>query len=133
MGDVVLTMVQLTFVATVQMVALEQIFDTKLYQNYLGWGEDGKGSHFFSRFELRPWISSAVGIFLAFAFQLQALKFGLGKGGDDMVLVSELIGESANQVDMVLTGLIIGGGTKAIKKVVKQFGEARKEIKDTLA
>lgn len=132
MGDVFTTLVQLAFVATVQTVALEQIFDTRLYQKYLGWGEDGKGSRFFSRFELRPWISSAVGIFLAFAFQLQALKFGLGKGGDDVELVSKLIGTAAGDVDMALTGLIIGGGTKAIKKVVRQFGETRKDIQESL-
>jgi len=79
MVDITLTLIRLTFVATVLTIALEQIFDTKLYQNYLGKGLDGKGSRFFTTFELRPWISSAVGIFLALSFEMKALESGLGE------------------------------------------------------
>ena len=59
MGDVITTLVQLAFVATILTVALEQIYDTNLYQKYLGKGLDGRESKLFKSFDLRPWIATA--------------------------------------------------------------------------
>ena len=115
----------LTYVAVGQTVALEQIFDTQLYQKWLGFGPDGKGSRLFSKFELRPWISAAVGLFISFRYGLQFVAPAIPKllppGAEGLL------------VDMIITGLIIGGGTKAIKGIAKQFGDASREIKGNLA
>ncbi len=125
MVDVTITLVRLAFVAAVLTVALEQIFDTTFYQKYFGKGLDGKGSRFLKNFELRPWVSTVVGIFLAFGFNMTALQSGLGS---EFVTASGTIGADAQIVDKVLTGLIIGGGTKTIKKLAKQFASAQKSI-----
>jgi len=127
MLDLTMTLVQLAFVATVLTVALEQIFDTNLYQKYLGKGLDGqdtKDSRFFKSFELRPWLSTAVGIFLAFSFGMTAIESGLGS---EFMTPPGDTGAEAKMVDMVLTGLIIGGGTKTIKKIAKRFRETTQE------
>lgn len=125
MIDVTITLVRLAFVAAVLTVALEQVFDTKLYQKYLGKGLDGEGSRFFRTFELRPWISTAVGIFLAFGFELKALASGLGP---EFINTTGTAAAEAEIVDKILTGLIIGGGTKTIKNLAKQFAAAQKGI-----
>ncbi len=125
MVDVTTTLVRLAFMAAVLTIALEQIFETRLYQKYFGKGLDDKGSIFFKSFELRPWLSSGVGIFLALGFQMKALESGLGP---DFISTSSSISENAEIVDMILTGLIIGGGTKTIKKLAKQFAAARNDI-----
>ena len=127
MVDVIITLLRLAFVAAVLTIALEQIFDTKIYQQYLGKGLDGEGSRYCRNFELRPWISTAVGIYLAFAFQMKALESGLGS---EFINTSGTIYADAAIVDMILTGLIIGGGTKSIKKIAKQFVAAQKSIKE---
>lgn len=129
MGTVFETLIQLAFVAAVQTAALEQIFATRLYQKYLGKGIDGGGSVYCTGFELRPWISSAAGIFLAWMFDLNALVAGLGMNYADLVAVK---GTAALSVDMVFTGLIIGGGTKAIKKIAKDLGNTRTNVKTAL-
>jgi len=129
MVDVTVTLVRLTFVAAVLTAALQQIFDTKLYQKYLGKGIDGAGSVYCRNFELRPWISSAVGIYLAFAFQMKALSSGLGP---EFITPSSGTFDEAAIVDMVVTGLIIGGGTKTIKKLANQFAATRTGVKTTL-
>ncbi len=122
MLDIGLTLVRMTFIAVFMAVALEQIFDTKLYQKYLGKGLNGEGSKFFQMFELRPWLSSALGIFIAFSFNITALESGLGSE-----FMSET-GYDAQILDMILTGLIIGGGTKTIKKLANNFYSAQKDI-----
>ncbi len=127
MVDVTITLLRLAFVAAVLTVALQQIFDTKLYQKYLGKGLDGEGSRYCRNFELRPWISTAVGIYLAFAFQMKALASGLGA---EFMKTTGGVCDEAAIVDMILTGLIIGGGTKTIKNLAKQFAAAEKGIKD---
>jgi len=129
MVDVTVTLVRLAFVAAVLTAALQQIFDTKLYQKYLGKGIDGEGSIYCKNFELRPWISSAVGIYLAFAFQMKALASGLGP---EFITPSAGTFDEAAIVDMILTGLIIGGGTKTIKKLANQFAATQKGVKTTL-
>lgn len=132
------TLVKLAFVATVQTVALEQIFDTRLYQYYLGKGPDGQGSRFFRHFELRPWISNAVGLLVAFKWELQCIGEGLKAGYLDVWpqvsgnYPSVLDYPDVMLVDMVFTGLVVGGGTKAIKKIAKRFAESRTELKQTL-
>jgi len=124
MVDVTITLIRLAFVAAVLTVALEQIFDTPLYQKYLGKGLNGEGSRFMKNFELRPWISTIGGMFLAFAFGLTALQSGLGSE----FINAETIGTEAEIVDKVLTGLIVGGGTKTIKKLANQFVSTQKSI-----
>ena len=110
-----MTLIGLAFVATVQAVALELVFETPLYKRLLGKAADGQGV------ELRPWLSLAVGLGLAFSFNLQAIAYGLAIDPAQL---------SANGVwlDKVLTGFIIGGGTKAVKKVWKRWDATRDAI-----
>lgn len=115
------TLIGLTFVATIQAVGLEQVFDTRLFQRYLGKGVDGQPSIYFKGYELRPWISTAVGILLATTFQLHALSYGLAINPNSLAPGGALL-------DQILTGLIIGGGTKAVKGAWKRFDTTRKEI-----
>lgn len=126
MVDVTVTLIQLAFVSVIMTVALEQVFDTRLYQNYLGSGPDGKGSVLFKDLELRPWIATIIGIFLSFCYQLQAIKFGLG---DEFLGKASALNENAKIVDMLLTGLIIGGGTKSIKKIANRLAGVQGTIK----
>jgi hypothetical protein len=128
MLDVTITLVQMAFVATILTVALEQVFDTRLYQRFLGKGIDGNESVFFKGFELRPWISTAAGIFVAITFELQAISIGLGQGYLGSVNHAGAVVDDVKIVDMVLTGLVIGGGTKSVKKVANMFAQARQAI-----
>jgi len=121
MQDIAITLLRLAFVSIVLMVALEQIFETKLYQKYLGKGENGDGSKIFKHFELRPWLSMLAGVIIAFKFGLTCLSAGLGPA---FISASQ----DANQIDMFLTGLIIGGGTKPIKKIYKESMSFKKEM-----
>lgn len=114
--NVPLTLLGLGFVMAMQTVALEQIYDTKLWRRYLGKGDDGSGSRLFSQFELRPWVSTAVGIYLAYVFKFQCIAYAYGIDPSQMP-------PSAQYVDIILTGLIIGGGTKALKKLSKIYAE----------
>lgn len=114
MGDVITTLLRLTFMAIILTVALEQIYDTNLYQKYLGKGLDGKGRKFFKSYDFRPWIATAVGLFLAFGFKIQVLQAGMG-----IDKAEGFLGTEAEAVDMFLTGQIIGGGTKTIVKITK--------------
>ena len=85
---------------------------------------DGKGSRFLKTFELRPWISTSGGLFIAFGFGLTALQSGLGSE----FITSGTINADAEIIDKVLTGLIVGGGTKTIKKLANQFVATQKSI-----
>ena len=114
MSAVPVTLVGLAFVSAVQTVALEQVYDTKLYTKFLGKGLEGAGSVLLKNFELRPWISTAPGIWLALEFKLGAITYGLG------VDPTTIAGASFT-ADNILTGLIIGGGTKAVKSVWKKW------------
>ena len=127
MGDVIKTLTQLAFVAIILTVALEQIYDTNLYQKYMGKGLDGKGSKFFKSSDLRQWIATAVGLFLAFGFKIQAIQAGMG-----IDKAEGFLGTEAGAVDMFLTGLIIGGGTKTIVKIAKRYGVTKREIESSV-
>lgn len=111
-----MTLIGLAFVATVQMVALEVVFETEGYRRALGRAADGEGM------ELRPWISMAVGIGLAWTFNLQAIAYGLA-------IDPEGLSGTGNAIDRLLTGLIIAGGTKSIKKIYRRWNDT----KDALA
>ena len=125
MIDVTVTLVQLAFVATVMTVALEQIFDTRLYQKYLGKGLDGQGSIYFRDWELRPWISTAAGVALAVIFRIRAIESGLGA---EFLASAAAHGGEAALVDTILTGIIIGGGTKSIKKVANRLAATQSPV-----
>ena len=103
---------------------MDGLFTTKLFQKYLGKGENGGGSKIFKHFELRPWISNAVGVFIALTFGLTAIEAGLGT---EFVKTS-LIETDGKIVDAVLTGLIIGGGTKRIKMLMKELQNVKKGV-----
>ena len=119
MSAVPVTLVGLAFVSAVQTVALEQVYDTKLYTKFLRKGLEGAGSVLLKNFELRPWISTATGIWLALEFKLGAITYGLG------VDPTTIAGASFT-ADNILTGLIIGGGTKAVKSVWKKWEVIKK-------
>ncbi|GEM_PF-6765713 len=120
--EAVKTLTLLTLIAAGQTVALEQVFDTQLYQKWLGFGENGRGSRLLPTVELRPWISSAVGLFIAFHWEIQFPGKALpGAGGPDDLVVG-----------CVMAGLIIGGGTKAIKKLLKDVKDTSQEVKSSL-
>ena len=111
MGATPLTM--LLIVATIGIclnVALEQVFQTQLYQTYLGKGADGGGSKFFEAFELRPWIAMAAGITLAYGFNLQYFASSLA-------IDPTLLPSSSNTLDQTLTGLLISGGAKTYQTI----------------
>ena len=132
MGDIFMTLMRLAAVSIVMTVALEQIFETKLYQSLFGKGIDGRPSRWApSNFELRPWIASAVGIELAFGFELMAITHILGMAYGD-VIGSQYLGAEAAILDYVLTGLILGGGTKSIKKIAKRMAETKQELQATV-
>ena len=119
MVGVPVTLVGLAFVSAVQTVALEQIYDTTLYRKFLGKGLEGQGSLLLKNFALRPWISTATGIWLALEFELGAISAGLGVN-------PQVLPEMSYTADNILTGLIIGGGTKAVKSVWKKWETIRK-------
>lgn len=119
MSAVPVTLVGLAFVSAVQTVALEQVYDTKMYTKFLGKGLEGQGSILLKDFEIRPWISTATGIWLALEFKLGAITYGLG------VDPTTIAGASFT-ADNILTGLIIGGGTKAVKNVWKKWEVIKK-------
>ena len=111
MGDIILTFSQLAAVAAVMTVALEQIFETRLYQSLFGKGVDGNPSKWApASFELRPWISIAVGILVAYYAEGMAIMKMLGQ--EYATMVEGQLGPDGVHVDFILTGLILGGGTK---------------------
>ena len=133
MGDVLTTLVQLAYVSAVCSAALQVIFDTRLYQINFGKGPNGEGNHtsrWFKQYELRPWVAMALGIAIAYQFDLTMIIEGLEELKlADLIAVS---GEQAVHVDRILTGLTIGGGAKTIKALAKNFAETRKELKSTI-
>jgi len=125
MTQFMLTLMQLGFIIALITVALEVPFSTNLFKKYLGNGVNGDGEgEFFKGFELRPWISMAVGLLVAFFFHIQAIKTGLG---------SEFLGKDLSTdaviIDQFLTGLVLGGGPKTLKA----FGRIIKETKKGLS
>jgi len=120
--------VELAFVAIAISVALEQVFDTRWWQKNMGKGIDGQPSRWLPNFELRPWVATAIGMILAYAFGLQFIKMGLN-----------IIPETGpwwtwgNDLDKVLTGLILGGGSKAVIKFARRFATTSKDIKEALS
>ena len=134
MGDVLLTLTQLAYVSAVVAAGLEVLFETKLYQAYLGKGLNGDGSKFFTSFELRPWIAIAVGICVAWQFDLCAIIEGLNISLPEFAALSGTDSvDRINAIDRVLTGIVIGGGAKSIKALAKSFASTRKEAKETLS
>ena len=114
------TLAVLILIAAGQTVALEQIFDTPLYQRWLGWGVDGQPSKILKSFDLRPWISVGVDIYTC---HLWGLQFpGQGLNG------YEVTGETT-WVGILFAGFLIGGGTKRIKKMMKDAADTAKEVK----
>lgn len=132
MGDVLTNFIQLAWVSALSTGALQVIYDTRFYQINFGKGPDGEGnntSRFFKRYELRPWIALALGVFLAYQFTLTAMIDGLGIDLATLVAVS---GETAVHVDKILTGISISGGCKTIKFIASSFADARKDITSTV-
>lgn len=115
LGATPLTM--LLIIATIGVclnVALEQIFQTRLYQAYLGKGLDAPTSKFFSNFDLRPWIAMGCGITLAFGFNLQYFASSLA-------IDPTALPGSSNMLDQILTGLLVSGGAKTYQTVKKRL------------
>lgn len=129
MGDVLTNLVQLAYVSALEVAVLQVIFDTPIYQSLFGKGKTGQGSKYFSHAELRPWIAMGLGVLTAYLFHLTALTDGLGINLEDLLKVS---GESAVHFDRILTGIAIGGGSKTIKNIAKNFASTRKDLQKTL-
>ena len=68
-----------------------------------------------------------VGIIIAFSFKIQAINTGLGS---EFLSASGGHNPEAQLVDMVLTVLIIGGGTKSVKKIAKQFSATQQAVQN---
>ena len=133
MGDVLTTLVQLAWVSALATASLEVVFQTRFYQINFGKGPEGMGNHtsrFFNTYELRPWLSVALGVFMAYQFGMMAISEGLGIDVADLL---QLQGPVAIHADYILTGVAIGGGSKTIKAIAKNFSSTRKELTETLS
>ena len=134
MAAVLTTLVQLAFMSSVLSVGLEQIFKTQLYQHYLGKGPLGEGSRFFTHFELRPWISLAAGLYMSIVFETMLIAQGTRakylEQWDSSRFESFFEYPEVIVVDILLTGLVLGGGSGAIKMLAKRFMETRGELQN---
>lgn len=109
----------LILIAAGQTVALEQIFDTPWYRKWFGWGEDGKGSRLFKTFELRPYISTALGIYICWLKDIQFPGPAISTGSHDA---------DAALFGVIFAGFLVGGGTKGIKKMMKDAAGTAQEV-----
>jgi len=109
MEHCVLILTKLAFISAILTVALEQIFDTDIFDSF--------NKNVSKTRDFRPWISSFIGILIAYTFDIRALHLGLGLEINDTNLhLSELF---RRFIDNFFTGIVIGGGTKTIKKTFK--------------
>ena len=122
-GASVQALIQLYAIAVLLSIALEQVFDNGLYQRLLGKGVNGKPSLLFPAAELRPYIATAVGVLVAFAAQLQALASVL-----QVDMASGGLGTWGAVLDRILTGVLLGGGAKTVKKLAKGLTQARTDM-----
>ena len=119
MNNYVDVIAELAFISAILTVALQQIFDTDIYRSFTKkiselcpklfsiTNKDGSKKNR----DLKPWISSLIGIYIAFAFNIQALYSGLNVQNPGQVNCLP------KWVDLVFTGIIIGGGTKSLKNL----------------
>jgi len=116
-------LIQLYVIAFTLTVVLQQLFDTDAYKAVLGKGLNGQPSRFLPGLELRPYFATAVGIFVACAAELELLSQGLG-----VDMASGWLGGAGPVFDWILTGILLGGGAKTVKKLAKGVAGARSEI-----
>lgn len=127
MSDMFYSLMMLAFLATFQTIALEIVFENQLYKHFFGSGLDGNGSKYFSPWDIRPYVSIAVGLFISFAFQVQLIKIGF----PTLEANPNFMGNYGSQVDMILTGLMIGGGTQKVKAFFNSLKDTAKDARDT--
>ena len=129
MGDLFYAFMVLSFLATVQTIALEIVFENQLYQVLFGRGMNGEGSKFLNPWDIRPYVSIAAGVFIAFAFQVQLIHLGV----PSLEANPNFIGKYGSQADMIFTGLLISGGTKKVKEFFNSIQQSAKDAKETAA
>ena len=114
---------ELAFISAILTVALQQIFDTDIYRSFTKKISKLCPNYFSVKNnddstkdrDLRPWISSLIGIYIACAFNIQALHSGLNVQNPGQVNFFP------EWIDLIFTGIIIGGGTKTIKNLANSF------------
>jgi len=116
-------LIQLYLISAAMTVALEQVFDTDAYHRLLGKGINGEPSRWLPGVELRPYFATLAGIFVACAAQLELLSQGLG-----VDMASGWMSGAGQVFDWILTGVVLGGGSKTIKRLAKGVTTARTEL-----
>ena len=120
---------------------LKVVFDTTLYQKYLG-KHPGEGKTWLQAFDLRPWISMAFGIGLAvtlnknFAFYIEGLTdqdfFAAVQMGADLGIWTVFPAGFTVLFCQIITGMAIGGGPKVFLLMARTFAEYRQKIVEAL-
>jgi len=128
MDNLIYVLMKLAFVSAILTVALEQIYDTDLFNKLINKiaqkmplifkTENSTGIR-----DLTPWISTLFGIYIAYAFNIQALYQGLEINNSDQVKCFSPI------LDTIFTGMIIGGGTKTITRISNHFMKSKECLK----
>ena len=88
--------------------ALYQIFDSKLWKLIEEKLDDQVGGNFM---DLKPWISVAICVAIAFRFRVD--------------FIAVVLGQTADPLSMVLTGLFLAGGSTGIYKFLKRAREVK--------
>ena len=120
------SLLQLYVISILLTVALEQLFDNQAYEWLVGKGINGKPSKLLPNAELRPYIATAFGVAIALAAHLEALSAVL-----QIDMTSGSTGSWGPILDRVLTGVMLGGGAKTVKKLAKGIAGARSEMTST--
>jgi len=116
-------LIQLYIISAVMTVVMEQIFDTQAYHMLIGKGVNGKPSWLLPNMEIRPYIATAAGIFVAMAANLQFLSQGL-----QIDMSTGIMGAAGAYFDCIITGIMLGGGSKTVKRLSKGITSARNEV-----
>jgi len=102
----------LVFASAFVSTACQMIFDTGVFKRFLG-----KESPVAQYIEVRPYIALVVAVWVSFEFGLVAMHYAMGV---------DPATSGAREVDMVLTGIVVGSGARGFKFFVKRYRELKK-------
>tara|TARA_R110000765_G_scaffold238069_1_gene340729 strand:+ start:20 stop:505 length:486 start_codon:yes stop_codon:yes gene_type:complete len=117
---------------------IQWLIDTPFFKKRIG-AKAGEGNKFWARFDVRPWLSVSLGLFIAWSFHLNFALYLLGLTEPHYVhgiaARAEVTGlANIFQPDMVIfftevmTGIAIGAGPKFFIGLSKTFASTRDAV-----
>lgn len=118
------TIAQLLTISGLLTLVCKGLFDTRVFNKWVGKGIDGEPSRFLPAWDLRPVLAVVLGVWVAHEWNFLFIASVAGKTQAQLLDMSR----SALELDNVLTGIGLGLGPKFWLALGKRVFEGQRQI-----